>query len=160
MTPPVEDDRADDPMLAVDPFAALVDGRRQLVEALRTLDDLSRAAQTLASVIAHDEALREVATAYAAGERDFASIPSPVSRLAAPADPVEVMLERAIEVRASLLEAVFEATAPAEAMDAVFETGWGGEETWRMHLVVHAIHEGMHAHAIEAGDPPPPPISA
>lgn len=146
------DDR-DDPLARIDPFVALVDGRQQLAEAIAahpvagaTGDSLiaQEVAETLAIVAAHDEALTEVARAYAQGERNFEHVMRPVERTLVIAD-----MEAAMLIRSALFEAV---AAIADALDEFVSTPWGGRDTWRMHLVALAMRDGAYAYALAAGE--------
>jgi hypothetical protein len=92
-------DEHDDPFARIDPFAALIDGRRQLAEALasqvaREAPSAQQVAETLAIVAAHDEALTEVARAYAQGERDFEGVTLPSDRALVVSDMDAAMLIR------------------------------------------------------------------
>ena len=151
ITDGVDDAHGQDLLLDVDPFSALLDGRRQLAEVLQSGIDEARSRAALAAVIAHDEALREVATGYAAGVRDFASVPLPATRNIEPCDP-----PTAAASRHALIESL---AGIADRLDEIVTTPWGGDDTWRMHLITHAIHDGLHADALRRGEPPPGPIA-
>lgn len=139
-------------LASIDPFAALADGRRQLLAAIEEIEgDLQELAETLGIVAAHDLALRDVALAFAAGARDFSDIVPPGGR------PMPSQTAATVETIEASRAAVFEAIASvAEAHDAwldeVIETPWGGRESWRMHLVALAMHDGARAHAISNRD--------
>lgn len=135
----------DDPFARIDPFVAMIDGRRQLAEAIAAqVDDVAtisqQVAEILAIVAAHDEALMEVARAYAQGERNFEGVIVPADRALVVAD-----MDAAMVVRAELFQAV---AAIAEALDEIVSTPWGGSDTWRMHLVALAMNDGAHAYAL------------
>lgn len=142
-----------DALLAtVEAFTALADGRRQLLTALASIEvDTEDLAETLGIVAAHDHALRAVALAYADGTRDFASFATPAMLVAD--DEGTHTVDTIDAARASFFDAIAAvADAHAEWLDDVIETPWGGRETWRMHLVALAMHDGAQAHAINEGD--------
>lgn len=150
------DDRTHDALLAsIDPFVAMMDGRRQLLEAIESHRDTTPdLAETLGIVAAHDHALREVMLAFADGVRDFTSITPPRARAleGGPDAALDADLDAMVAARAALFEAV---DAIAHALDEVVETPWGGRDSWRMHLLGIAMHDGAQAHAIiEAAQSP------
>jgi hypothetical protein len=148
-------DESPDPLAQVDPFAALLDARQQLLAAIEEAADAVRVAAALAAVIAHDTALRDIALAYADGTRDFADAVTPTQHHARRA--IEATLDEAMETRYALFEAL---GAVAHLLDEVVTTPWGGRETLRMHLIVQAMHDGLHAEALVTGGPLPPAIAA
>ncbi|MEX1022671.1 MAG: hypothetical protein WD058_05945 [Dehalococcoidia bacterium] len=141
---PTAGDRDDDPFARIDPFVALADSRRQLVDAIREIEDGALRAQrpdlaeTLGIVAAHDRALCDVALAYARGERDFDGVVAPRDRVTH-----DTTMEVAIEVRVALFDAL---ASIGDALDESLTTAWGGAGTWRMHIVEIAMHEGARAH--------------
>jgi len=150
-TPSDETAPLPDPLLRLDPFVALADGRQQLAAAVaaalaQELVDTTRVTKALAMVAAHDAALTEVALAWAEGHRDFTMIVAPDARALTVSD-----IEQAMDFRMALFEAF---DAIGDALDDLLTTPWGGEDTWRMHLVALAMHDGAQAHAIiEASSP-------
>jgi hypothetical protein len=155
MTDPqhTERDEHEDPFARIDPFVALMDGRRQLAEAIAShpTDNTApgtsiaqQVAETLAIVAAHDEALTEVARAFAQGERNFEGVTTPRDRTLVVSD-----MDAAMLIRTALFEAV---AAIADALDETVSTPWGGSDTWRMHLVALAMRDGAHAHALITGE--------
>lgn len=134
-----------DPLTRIDPFVAMMDGRRQLAEAIAARTrDAANLAETLAIVAAHDQALTEVALAYVRGERDFDDVVAPSDRVLAVDD-----FDAAMVFRNALFEALAEL---ADALDDLVATPWSGIDTWRMHLVSLAMHDGAHAHALLTAD--------
>lgn len=125
----------------IDPFVALGDGRRQLIEAMRaSAADTQDLAEILGIVAAHDDALRDVAIAYAAGARDFSTVATPASRVAD-----AVTIDVATDARVALFDAI---VAISDALDEEVTLPWHGTDTWRMHLIAIAMRDGAHAHAI------------
>ena len=150
-TPSDETAPLPDPLLRLDPFVALADGRQQLAVAVagalaRELVDTTRLTEALATVAAHDAALTEVALAWADGQRDFTRIVAPNARALAVTD-----IEQAMDFRMALFEAF---GAISDVLDEMLTTPWGGEETWRMHLVALAMHDGAQAHTINEASSP------
>lgn len=138
------EDRASALLAMIDPFVALADGRRQLLDAVERAGNVHDLAEILGIVAAHDQALADVALAFASGARDFSSIAGPGSRDAGPGDIATIEA-----TRASLFDAVDAvASAVEDWLDEVIETPWGGSDTWRMHLVSLAMHDGARAFEI------------
>jgi len=156
------DEHAGEPhdlLAQVDPFAALLDARGQLLAAIEEATDAVRVMASLAAVIAHDIALRDVALAYGRGETDFTRATTPVEHHAQRviAATVDEAMHEALAARRTLFEAFGEV---AHRLDETVTTPWGGTETLRMHLIVQAIHDGLHAEALATGGPLPPAIAA
>ncbi len=157
-----------DPLLDVDPWVALMDGRSQLLRAIDGLDEAGAARRvhddgdwTVADLITHvadwDEAAARCFRALAAGERAFAAEAAPAAEWAEwNAARVAASRTATLEARVARLqaarEAMLEAAAAldAAALDATFAAPWGVEDTPRGFLVAQAIHDGMHAEAIAA----------
>lgn len=143
------DDTQHDALLAsIDPFVAMMDGRRQLLEAIEGhRDSTENLAEILGIVAAHDQALRDVMLAFADGTRDFGAIASPHAR--ATASDLDADLDAARDAIDAARAALFECIdLIAHALDEVIETPWGGRDSWRMHLLALAMHDGAQAHAI------------
>jgi hypothetical protein len=162
-----------DPLLRVDPWTALADGRGQLMRALDGLDqtgaslplelpeDARGARWLVGDLLTHLAAWDEL---VAATLRAIAEDTGPVEVTAAPeaewaawnadriaegrARPLEARLERLESARRELLQAGG-AIAP-DAFDMATATAWGIDETPRGMLVVQAMHDGMHAEMIAA----------
>lgn len=141
----------------IDPFVALADGRHQLLAAIEGARlDGQDLAEILGIVAAHDDALREGALAFEQGARDFSHVDAPSVR--APRNVDARTLDDIDAVRASLVDAIAElADAHADFLDEVIETTWGGSDTWRMHLVALAMHDGAQAHALASRERPGDP---
>lgn len=172
LDPPPQDPH-EDPLLRVDPWTALADGRGQLMRALDGLDETAaslplelpedaRGARWLAGdLLTHLAAWDEL---VAATLRAIAANAGPVDVSAPPeaewaawnaervaegrAQPLEARLERLETARRELLQAG--SAVKADAFDATAPTGWGIDETPRGMLVVQAMHDGMHAEMIAA----------
>ncbi|MCK9486248.1 MAG: hypothetical protein M0R73_06015 [Dehalococcoidia bacterium] len=142
-------DRQDTALASLDAFAALADGRQQLLAAVAASEarGAGTPAETLKIVAAHDHALRLVALAYAQGARDFSACATPATLAAQDDGPCT--LETVEAARASFFEAVAAVMeAHAEWLDDVIETPWEGRATWRMHLLALAMHDGAQAYAL------------
>ncbi len=149
-----EDGREQRLLAMIDPFVALADGRRQLLEAIqRARPADADLAEILGIVTSHDRAMREIALAFADGTRDFATVAAPNAHLHGTRS-IEALEDAMHDSRAALFEAIAAMASSMDAwMDEVIETPWAGRDTWRMHLVSLAMHEGAHAFAIvEASD--------
>lgn len=138
-----------DPLLSLDPFTLLADARRQLLEAVEALTDAhaDRVAAALGTVVAHDLALAAIARAYAEGDREFEGV-TPPAGLA-----LLATVEDAHAARLALFESL---SASPIREDVEVAVPWAGIETWHVHLVGLAMHEGAQAHALRDGDPLPP----
>lgn len=163
----------DDPLLRVDPWTALADGRGQLMRALDGLDQTAaslpldlpeddRGARWLVGdLLSHLAAWDElVAATLRAITEDAGAVEvsaSPEAEWAAwnaeriaegRSRPLEARLERLEAARRELLQAG--GAIAAEAFDVIGPTAWGVDETPRGMLVVQAMHDGMHAEMIAA----------
>jgi len=139
-----------DPLAHLDPFAFLMDARMQLIAAVEARGgaEPDRAAVAVGVVIAHDHALREVIRAYAAGDRLFEAIETPLDR----SQPGNI--EDAYLARNALFESI--ATIGEQlTFEVELALPWVGLDTWRGHLISHAMHEGAQAHALREGEPLP-----
>lgn len=138
---------ADDLFALIDPWAALLDGRVQLLSAIEVaLIDGQELAEILGIAAARDRALHDVARAYAEGARDFAHVDAPAARVRSDAHDATIDAHAvAEEARAELLDAI---GALENFFDEVVETSWGGRDTWRMHLVTQAMHDAADAQSI------------
>lgn len=166
-------DRHDDPLLRVDPWTALADGRGQLMRALDGLDqttasfplDLPRDARgarwlvgdLLTHLAAWDELVAATLRAIAedAGRIEVSAAPDAewaawnAERVAeGRSRPLDARLERLETARHGLLQAG--SAISATAFDERAATAWGVDETPRGMLVVQAMHDGMHAEMIAA----------
>ena len=137
-----------DPLDHINPFTVLMDARLQLLAAIDALKgaEAERVATALGSVVAHDDAIGEVARAWATGDRTFEGVATPRERAGS------ATVEEANTARASLLEALSIAEVSFE-LEVRFP--WAGDETWQLHLIGLAMHEGACAHALREGDPLP-----
>lgn len=137
-----------DPLDHINPFTVLMDARLQLLAAIDALKgaESERVATALGSVVAHDHAIGEIARAWALGDRTFEGVPTPRARVAS------ATVDEANEARAGLIEALSVAEVSFE-LEVFFP--WAGSETWQLHLIGLAMHEGACAHALREGDPLP-----
>lgn len=137
-----------DPLDQINPFTVLMDARLQLLAAIDGLKgaEAERVATALGSVVAHDHAIGEIARAWAAGDRTFEGVATPRERAAS------ATVDEANAARAGLLEALSIAEVSFE-LEVRFP--WAGHETWQLHLIGLAMHEGACAHALREGDPLP-----
>ena len=163
-----------DPLLHVDPWVALADGRSQLA---RALDDLTAAEAQLSAglgedargsewlvgdLLTHLEAWDRLVAGCLEGvvegrQAGGALVADPEAEWAAwnakqvavgEAMPLEVRLERLAEARQALMEVA--SRVADDAFDTAMGTPWGVEESPRGMLVVQAMHDGMHAAVIAA----------
>lgn len=137
-----------DPLDQINPFTVLMDARLQLLAAVDALKgaEPERVATALGSVVAHDDAIGEVARAWGTGDRTFEGIATPRERAGS------ATVDEANAARSGLLEALSIAEVSFE-LEVAFP--WSGVETWRLHLIGLAMHEGACAHALREGDPLP-----
>jgi|GEM_PF-3229677 len=137
-----------DPLDHINPFTVLMDARLQLLAAVDALKgaESERVAIALGSVVAHDHAIGEVARAWASGERTFEGVATPRERAG------NATVEEANDARSGLIEALGTAGVSFE-LEVLFP--WAGSETWQLHLIGLAMHEGACAHALREGDPLP-----
>jgi hypothetical protein len=163
----------EDPLLRVDPWTALADGRGQLMRVLDGLDETAASlpldlpedalgarwlvGDLLSHVAAWDELVTATLHAVAAGTPVEEVSASPEAEWAAwnaerigagRSRPLEARLERLDQSRRELLQAG--SAIDADAFDVEVATGWGVAETPRGMLVVQAMHDGMHAEMIAA----------
>ena len=156
----------DDPLLLVDAWIALEDGREQLLNAIDGLDtrlaalpiDQSpgwRIADLLTHVAAWDELVARHLRARAAGARAVTIEAAPEDEWAEwnarqIAAATHATLERRLE-RLHTARAELEAAA-AEIGHALFDeplgSPWGTRDSARAYLIGQAVHDGTHAAAI------------
>jgi hypothetical protein len=152
--------RANDPLPQIDPVALLMDARLQFFAAIEALGgrEPDRVAAALAAVVAHDDALAAVALAWADGARTFEGIPTPVERVRTAAADASAAptTDDANAARGRL----FESLGAGVALDVEVALPWVGTDSWQLHLIGLAMHEGSHAHALREGSPLPPPPGA
>lgn len=136
------------PLDRIDPVSVLIDARLQLLAAIDGLQgaEAERVATALGSVVAHDHAIGEVARAWASGDRTFEGVMTPRERAGS------ATVDEANAARGGLLEALGVAEVAFELEVLV---PWAGNETWQLHLIGLAMHEGACAHALREGDPLP-----
>lgn len=134
-----------DPLDQLNPFSLLMDARHQLFTIVQAIvaDQPDRVATALGAVVAHDLALREIALAYADGERTFDGVTPPDARA------IHATFEDAQAARNALFEAF--STAGTDFATEVL-VPWAGTETWHIHLIGLAMFEGAQAHALREGD--------
>jgi hypothetical protein len=139
-----------DPLARVDPFAVLADARFQLLAAIETLDggEPERVAAALGAVVAYDDALGAIARASASGDRTFEGVATPLERAG------DATTDDARAARARLFESL---GASGIQLDVEVLVPWAGTETWQLHLIGLAMHEGAQAQALRDGDPLPRP---
>ena len=145
----VPPDATDLDLLAqIDPFAVLADARFQLLAAIEALGDAepARVAAALGAVVAHDDALGALARASVAGDRTFEEIATPLERAR------DATTEDATAARARLFESL---GVSGIQLDVEVLVPWAGTETWHLHLIGLAMHEGTQAQALRDGDPLP-----
>jgi len=131
----------DDILALIDPWTALADGRMQLLAAIDAASvhgpDL---AETLGIAADRDRAMCNVMRAYIEGARDFSTIATTGHHVDAgdAADPIAL----AEDARRDLLEAL---AVLGTTLDDVVEIPWNGRDSWRIHLVTLAMHDGADA---------------
>jgi hypothetical protein len=166
----------DDPLLAIDPWVALMDGRSQLLRAIDGLDaagaaraahadadadpDAETDAWTVGDLLTHLAAWDELHTrlfrALAEGGTAGPALPPDTDRATWNAarvaesrgDALAARVERLHAARAALIEAA--AALEGERFDARVATPWGVDDSPRAALVAQAMHDGMHAETIVA----------
>ena len=129
----------------LNPFSLLMDARHQLIDAAQAALAATpqRAAIALGAVVAYDDALREIARAFADGARSFGGITTPSERATG------ATIEDIIEARNALFE-VLSSTGVSFADEV--DVPWAGTESWHVHLIGLAMFEGAQAHALREGD--------
>lgn len=171
MTNPAPDGPREDPLLAIDPWVALMDGRNQLLRAIDGLDAASTArvahadaaaavdAWTVGDLLAHlaswDELNARFFRALAAGSPAEPLAPDDAwsrwnaARVAeSRGDTLIARVERLHAARAELTEAA--AALEGTRFDERVAAPWGATDTPRAFLVAQAMHDGMHAETIVA----------
>ena len=169
---PPDLDLADrDPLLRVDPWSALADGRDQLMRALEGLDettakrsldfprDAHGAHWLVGDLMTHlaswDELIAETLRAVAEDGATIEVVADAADdwatwnadRVAARrASTLQARLERLDAARRELLQAAY--AIDGAPFDTPVTTAWGIRETPRVLLIVQAMHDGMHAAAI------------
>ncbi|MDA1004580.1 MAG: DinB family protein [Chloroflexi bacterium] len=166
MTDRPDEGERDDPLLSVDPWTALQDGRAQLLRAIDALTAeaavraLANApgwsiADALTHLAAWDELTGRFLRALAAGARDLPVEAAPedewaawnAAQIAAARDaPLAARVERLHDARAELFAAA--AAIDLALFDEPFATPWGTRDTVRAYLVGQAMHDGMHAESL------------
>ena len=145
-----------DPLDQLNPFSLLMDARHQLIDAaqaaMSTVPD--RVAIALGAVVAYDDALREIARAFADGARSFEGIATPAER--ATGATIDATIDGVIEARNALFEVL--SSTGVSFTDEV-DVPWAGVESWHIHLIGLAMFEGAQAHALREGDELPARLS-
>ena len=141
-----------DPLDQLNPFSLLMDARHQLIDAAQAAMSTApdRAAIALGAVVAYDDALREIARAFADGARSFEGIATPAERA------TDATIDGVIEARNALFE-VLSSTGVSFADEV--DVPWAGVESWHIHLIGLAMFEGAQAHALREGDELPARLS-
>ena len=141
-----------DPLDQLNPFSLLMDARHQLIDAAQAAMSTAphRAAIALGAVVAYDDALREIARAFADGARSFEGIATPAERATG------ATIDGVIEARNALFE-VLSSTGVSFADEV--DVPWAGVESWHIHLIGLAMFEGAQAHALREGDELPARLS-
>lgn len=160
------------PFEGVDHFAALEDGRRQLmravarIEALEGLEDraaleVHAGGWAVREVLAHLAAWDDLTTSFlrdvGGGQRSFALEARPdadwrewnAAQVAAhPEATLNEAVERLLGSRDALLGALYEFDAALLDLDVM--PPWGIPDVMRGHLVAQAMHDAMHAEELLA----------
>ncbi|MCB9483276.1 MAG: hypothetical protein H6675_04625 [Dehalococcoidia bacterium] len=141
-----------DPLDQLNPFSLLMDARHQLIDAAQAAMSTApdRAAIALGAVVAYDDALREIARAFADGARSFEGIATPAERATG------ATIDGVIEARNALFEVL--SSTGVSFTDEV-DVPWAGVESWHIHLIGLAMFEGAQAHALREGDELPARLS-
>ena len=141
-----------DPLDQLNPFSLLMDARHQLIDAAQAAMSTApdRVAIALGAVVAYDDALREIARAFADGARSFEGIATPAERA------TDATIDGVIEARNALFE-VLSSTGVSFADEV--DVPWAGVESWHIHLIGLAMFEGAQAHALREGDELPARLS-
>ena len=141
-----------DPLDQLNPFSLLMDARHQLIDAAQAAMSTApdRAAIALGAVVAYDDALREIARAFADGARSFEGIATPAERATG------ATIDATIEARNALFEVL--SSTGVSFTDEV-DVPWAGVESWHIHLIGLAMFEGAQAHALREGDELPARLS-